>query len=185
MRKTLDDNRKSQWLIDKSVGDNPPPERLASKNTGGNVKRKRMAKANANATETPKRLSAQKANTNAKHQRLIQKKDWLCLGALCILAVTLLVVRRVSAKGLLLVVWVDHAVYTTMDLQKDQTLVIQTPEGRNTLLIENGVARVAESDCPRRVCQNQRIDARGGVICCAPHGVLIVPKTAALDGVSG
>lgn len=46
--------------------------------------------------------------------------------------------------------------------------------GRNLIRVENGTVRVAEADCPDKICvETGPIHEEGEVIACLPHGVII------------
>lgn len=66
-----------------------------------------------------------------------------------------------------------------LDLSKDTEFWVGDDEiGRNLIRVENGSVRVAEADCPDKICvETGPIREEGEVIACLPHGVIIyIPR---------
>ncbi len=66
---------------------------------------------------------------------------------------------------------IDGAIVKTLELSKDQTVVIESVTGgSNTLVIENGEAWVIDATCPDKVCEHQgKISLEGQLIVCLPN----------------
>ena len=62
-----------------------------------------------------------------------------------------------------------------LDLSRDTEFWVGDEEiGRNLIRVENGAVRVAEADCPDKICvETGPIQEEGEVIACLPHGVII------------
>ena len=55
-------------------------------------------------------------------------------------------------------------------LTEDATIRVETELGRNTIVVEKGIARMAEADCPHGYCLRQQpISKPGQQIICLPH----------------
>lgn len=55
-------------------------------------------------------------------------------------------------------------------LNEDTTISVATELGNNTIVVEKGVARMAEADCPHGYCLHQQpISSPGQQIICLPH----------------
>lgn len=94
----------------------------------------------------------------------------LCMGAL---AAQLLYAPR----GQQVRITVDGAVWGSYPLAQERTILISPESGawHNTLVIRDGKAWVAESDCANLICVHTpalTADAVG-VIACLPHGVVV------------
>lgn len=58
-----------------------------------------------------------------------------------------------------------------------QTLVIETPNGNNTLIIDNGSIQIEKADCHDSLCVKQGIISKVGQnIICLPHKLVIEIK---------
>lgn len=82
-----------------------------------------------------------------------------------------------APRGTRVVVTVDGKEYGSYPLHRDRTVVISPADGRwhNTLRIENGTARIIESDCSNQICVKTpplREDMIGLVVC-LPHGLVV------------
>lgn len=74
-------------------------------------------------------------------------------------------------------------------LAEDRTVVIEGyGGGRNTLVIEEGSAHVADASCPDKLCEKQgRISANGETVVCLPNRVVITVRGGegeVLDGLA-
>ncbi|MGM9605860.1 MAG: NusG domain II-containing protein, partial [Faecousia sp.] len=88
-----------------------------------------------------------------------------------------LVVYYVMPGGTQVLVTVNGVEYGTYPLHTDTTMVIGPADGSwyNTLVIEDGRAYVAESDCDNQICVHTPALAEDtiGIIVCLPHGVVV------------
>lgn len=74
-------------------------------------------------------------------------------------------------------VTVDGKVYGTYDLHRDQTVKIAPEDGSwyNLLAIQDGTARITESDCANQICVHTPAltEDTVGIIVCLPHSVAV------------
>ena len=110
---------------------------------------------------------------------------------LCALAA--LVIWRMPGERTVAQISVDGEVVRTVDLSAvtgEQTFLIETRAGNNTIAVRPGGICVIDADCPDGVCVKQGWLEGGAVpIVCLPHR-LVISLTAggsddALDAVSG
>ena len=70
------------------------------------------------------------------------------------------------------VVYVDGEEKGRYSLNEDRTIVING--GTNTLVIEDGSARMEKADCPDQVCvRHSAISRNGESIICLPHEIVV------------
>ena len=70
-----------------------------------------------------------------------------------------------------------------LPLAEDATLTVTTKLGTNTIVVEGGAVRMAESDCPNRTClQVAPLTAPGAQIICLPHQLWIEVAPEGSDG---
>lgn len=99
----------------------------------------------------------------------------LILVLLGVLAAALLVQRLVlHEEGATAVVRVGGRTQE-LDLSRDTEFRVGDDEiGYNLIRVENGAVRVAQADCPDKICvETGPIHEEGEVIACLPHGVII------------
>ena len=61
-----------------------------------------------------------------------------------------------------------------LSLDDDTSLVVETPLGRNVIVVKDGEVRMAEADCPNGNCLRQHaISSPGEQIICLPHKLWI------------
>ena len=61
-----------------------------------------------------------------------------------------------------------------LPLSEDTRIVLGEGEHTNTLVIENGAARVVEASCPDQICVNQgAVRYEGESIVCLPHKLVV------------
>ena len=72
-------------------------------------------------------------------------------------------------------IYVDNVLVKEMDLSKNDRYVLETDEGYNIIVVQNGSVKVEEADCNDHTCVRQgKINRTGQTIICLPHGVKIV-----------
>ena len=104
------------------------------------------------------------------------RNDIILLAALLVIAALLWGVISVLKKsGEFAVVIVDGVETARYSLASDVNEVIYSEGGHtNTLVIENGRARIVSADCPDRLCVKQRsISKAGETIICLPHKLVV------------
>ena len=69
---------------------------------------------------------------------------------------------------------VDGEPVMELPLGEDTRIVLGEGEHTNTLVIENGTARVVEASCPDQICVNQgAVRYAGESIVCLPHKLVV------------
>jgi len=104
------------------------------------------------------------------------RSDLILIGALLLIGfIILTIVLTTSATGAMAQIKVDGTILETFPLSKEQTYVIHTDTGgTNTLIIENGSARITEASCPDGVCVHTgSINKTGQTIVCLPNKVVV------------
>ena len=86
--------------------------------------------------------------------RLTNKTLGAILGALLLLAAIPAAVYLLTPRGGSVRVTVAGREYGTYPLNRDATITITPEDGAwyNTLVIQNGTARITASDCPNQIC---------------------------------
>ncbi len=73
---------------------------------------------------------------------------------------------------------VDGKVIGTYSLAEEQRIPVDTDDGHNTVVIENGKAHMEEADCPDHYCEQQgEISKSGETIVCLPHKLVVQTVT--------
>ena len=91
-----------------------------------------------------------------------------------------------SAPGAYVQIEIDGVVTETLPLDTNTAFEIITDgDGKNLLVVENGKAKVTESNCPEDICRNHaEIHRNGESIICLPHRVVItVVNEADVNGI--
>ena len=106
---------------------------------------------------------------------MLKTKTWIIL-----LAALLLVCAGLSIWLLLpggdvqtAEVWLDGALYKTVDLSRDQEFVVQSEHGSNTVTVKDGKIAVTAADCPDHYCMDRGYCASGAQIVCLPNRLVI------------
>ena len=104
----------------------------------------------------------------------MKKKDVFLLLVILLTATVLsLCFFLFQSKGNHVIVEVNGEIVKILPLSQDTEYWIQTEEGTNLLIIQNGIARITEADCPDLVCMYMGILSPTNVLTCSPHGVII------------
>ena len=117
------------------------------------------------------------------------KNDILLILALLALAGSAWSVLRLTRhQGGEAVVTVDGETVATLSLAEDGRFPIAAGAGSNLIEVSDGRVRVAEADCPDRLCARSgwaRYD--GETIICLPHKLVVTVRggTAGYDAVTG
>lgn len=81
-------------------------------------------------------------------------------------------------------VQMDGQTVMELPLSADTQVVLGSGEHTNTLVIENGAARVVEATCPDRTCVNQgAVRYEGESIVCLPHKLVVTVEGGASNDV--
>ena len=118
----------------------------------------------------------------------IKKADIVLFAVLLVLGIgsTLLLGRGFGAgetADVQVEISINGNVYKTANLNENQTIEIDNEYGRNVIVIENGRARVIDSDCGGHDCIEMGEISKGGqTIMCLPHRLIItIVKGGGLD----
>ena len=108
----------------------------------------------------------------------IHRNDAILIAVLLILGGALaLFLWFTRQSGGYVSVQADGETVMELSLRQDVWIVLGEGERTNTLVIENGRARVVEATCPDRICVNQwPVQYEGESIVCLPHKLVITVK---------
>ena len=112
------------------------------------------------------------------------KNDILLVCALLLVALAAWgALRLTRTKGGEAIVTVDGELAATIPLTVDATVPIGTGQGfRNVVEVSGGRVRVADADCPDRLCVRQGwISYDGESIVCLPHKLVVTVRGTAGD----
>ena len=88
--------------------------------------------------------------------------------------VLVLCVYLTSTAGETVIISVDGEVLYELPLVEDTELLIETEDGNNLLIIQNGRVWMEEADCPDKLCvEHSAISRSGQSIICLPHKVVV------------
>lgn len=77
-------------------------------------------------------------------------------------------------KGNIAKILLDGKLYTTLRLDEDTIISVESKDGYNIIEVSNGYVFVKEADCPNQTCVNEgRVNKSGGTIICLPHKLVI------------
>lgn len=79
----------------------------------------------------------------------------------------------------------DGELLYTVDLSIDQTYVISSEHGSNTVTVKDGCIAVTEADCPDQYCVQRGWCSSGADIVCLPHRLVIQFSSQEVDAVTG
>ena len=119
-----------------------------------------------------------------------RRNDAILIAVLLLLGGALAVFLRLTRQdGGYVSVQVDGEQLMELPLSADTQVVLGSGEHTNTLVIENGAARVVEATCPDRICVNQgAVRYEGESIVCLPHKLVIAIEGGQgndIDGTAG
>ena len=104
------------------------------------------------------------------------KHDLILIAAILAAAVVFLVlfaILRGGTPGKSLRVTVEGREFGTFSLEDNRRIRIDSENGYNILVIENGAAWIEEADCPDQYCKrNGAVSSNGETIVCLPHRVV-------------
>lgn len=124
----------------------------------------------------------------------MNKRDGVLVLVLLIIAgVGFLVFNSIKGEnGNRIVITVDGTVYGIYQLNQDKEVEIETEDGTNTVMIENGKAYMKNADCPDKYCVKQSgISHSKENIICLPHKLIVEvefmqnePKEKEIDAIA-
>ncbi len=79
-----------------------------------------------------------------------------------------------KAEGAEAVIYVDKEEYARLPLDENTSITVNTDEGSNKIVIEDGYADCVEADCRDGLCVKQKkISKKNETIVCLPHKVVV------------
>ncbi len=113
------------------------------------------------------------------------RNDAILIAVLLLLGGALaLFLRATRQRGGCASVQVDGEVLMELPLGEDAQVVLGSGGHTNTLVIENGTARVAAADCPDQICVRQgAVRYEGESIVCLPHKLVVTVAGGAANDV--
>ena len=118
-----------------------------------------------------------RADSAPEHKSGQKKRDLLLLAVLLAAAALLFAGREFFAgrPAVLVSVSVDGTEIMTLDLNRNDDIVIESGNGQtNHLIIEDGKAFLTEASCPDKLCVRQgAISETGQSIVCLPNRVIV------------
>ncbi len=108
-------------------------------------------------------------------QKIISLADIILLAGFIIVGgVSILLLLGRSKQGLFAKVIVDGKTVVSLNLNEEREYTLDTPEGTNTIIVQDGQVFVSYADCPDKVCKNHKpIKNNGETIICLPHKMVI------------
>lgn len=122
--------------------------------------------------------------------RRFGKNDWLFVGGLLVICVFVLIGFRLwnSREGSQVNITRDGVIYKVCSLSENQSVDITDENGMvtNTLLIQNGKAKMIEADCRDQLCVHQKaISIQNENIVCLPNRVVVTVTNEESGGFDG
>lgn len=100
------------------------------------------------------------------------KKGDICL---IIIAALLLVVWLFwTAGGSEVSIYVNGELFRKLPLDTDTEIVVESENGTNTVVIEEGEVFITHADCPDKLCEKQKISRAGRSIVCLPNRISVI-----------
>ena len=104
----------------------------------------------------------------------MKTRTWLLIfGAILLLCAVLTVLLYAPKNETTAEIFLDGEPIKTVDLRIDQTFEVESPQGRNTVAVEDGAIRVTEATCPDHVCIDRGACSGGAPIVCLPNRLVI------------
>ena len=88
---------------------------------------------------------------------------------------------RLAGGGTSAEIWSDGVLYQMVDLSRNQTIVVESAYGSNTVIVRDGEISVAEATCPDGVCIAHGPARAGDPIVCLPNRLVIQQADGAAD----
>ena len=104
-----------------------------------------------------------------------RKKDFILIGCILLLALTLLGIQKAyGSSGDTVTITVNQEIYGTYSLDQDQIIRIKNESGTNVVRIENHEVWMEEADCPDGYCMEQgHISQSRQTLVCLPHKLVV------------
>lgn len=117
---------------------------------------------------------------------MIKTKYWILLFALLLVLSALAAAMLWGGRGGTAEVISEGEEVCTLDLSRDQTLTVESSNGVNVLVVEDGAVRVESATCPDQTCVHQGARSGGVPIVCLPNRLVVrFSGDAAVDASTG
>ncbi|HBA92985.1 MAG TPA: NusG domain II-containing protein [Ruminococcaceae bacterium] len=106
----------------------------------------------------------------------MKKADFIIIGVVAVIvSVLAFFLYFVNAdSGSVVIVEKDGEVIETLSLEQDAERVYEFDGETNTLVIEDGKAKITDANCPDGICsQHKSINKSGESIICLPHKLVV------------
>lgn len=106
----------------------------------------------------------------------MKKADFIIIGVVAVIvSVLAFFLYFVNAdSGSIVIVEKDGEVIETLSLEQDAERVYEFDGETNTLVIEDGKAKITDANCPDGICsQHKSINKSGESIICLPHKLVV------------
>ncbi len=137
-------------------------------------------------------MKANKQRTNEsnlkdffKNKGLFFKADLILLLIVVVIAVVFVAGATNNAKGEYIEIYYKGELISRHSLNENKTIPIDK-QGHNVIVIEYGMAYMAEADCANQICvKSAKISLDAQRIICAPNGIVVIVRGNDLDGITG
>ena len=109
----------------------------------------------------------------------MKKRDIILVAVMILISLIAALLKKKKKKGDTVEIYKDNLLYGSYPLESDTIIRIDDPEGYdNVIEISNARVRMAEADCPQRLCVSCGwMDKSGESICCAPSRLLVMIRS--------
>ena len=116
----------------------------------------------------------------------MKTKYWIFIrAALLVICTAAAILLSRSTPADTVQVYSEGKLLHTLSLNQDQTIIIDTDRGSNTITIQDGKVAVTQADCPDGYCMARGFCSGGTQIVCLPHRLVLQFASNRLDGISG
>ncbi|MEG1560034.1 MAG: NusG domain II-containing protein [Clostridia bacterium] len=122
-------------------------------------------------------------NKNQKELK-IKPLDIVIIATVLLISVLPLFLLNGKTGGSVIITWHGTEIYRG---SLDTDIELKTPDGKNTILIQGGEARMEIADCPDKLCVKSGVAKVNKPIICLPNEVVIYLESAnseLLDGIT-
>ena len=106
----------------------------------------------------------------------MKKADWIIIGTVIVIVgiLCLFLYGPNAHTGDYVQIEIDGQISEVCSLSEDAEKIIDTENGSNTLVIQDGKVFISDADCPDKICvHHQPISRNGESIICLPHRVVV------------
>ena len=110
---------------------------------------------------------------------MINRKDLILIGSIVLIAlISMLILRVTVTGGNRVIITIDGEACGSYDLNTDRTIPVETQDGTNLVVIQDGRVSTTQASCPDQICVHTYplSEENPGVIVCLPHKVIVELK---------